>query len=93
MINGKIQQRKTETVEKETEIIADKIEENKTQNTKEPFWWVKEKKRSRSMIINRLQKIWQLQKLKSSTWLLTVSETEFYLKAKKITWKKKCRYH
>lgn len=44
LINGKIQQRKAEPIEKEPQIIADKPEENKTQNTKEPFWWVKEKK-------------------------------------------------
>ena len=44
LINGKIQQRKAESIEKEPQIIADKPEENKTQNTKEPFWWVKEKK-------------------------------------------------
>lgn len=44
LINGKIQQRKVEFIEKEPQIIADKPEENKTQNTKEPFWWVKEKK-------------------------------------------------
>ncbi|WP_265428931.1 hypothetical protein [Chryseobacterium sp. YIM B08800] len=39
LINGKIQQRKTETLEKEPQVTADK-----PQNTKEPFWWVKEKK-------------------------------------------------
>ncbi|WP_139420880.1 hypothetical protein [Chryseobacterium mulctrae] len=44
LINGKIQQRKAESIEKEPQIIADKLEENKPQNTKEPFWWVKEKK-------------------------------------------------
>ena len=44
LINGKIQQRKAESIEKEPQIIADKPEENKTQNTKEPFWWAKEKK-------------------------------------------------
>lgn len=44
LINGKIQQRKTETVEKEPQVTADKPQENKPENTKEPFWWVKEKK-------------------------------------------------
>lgn len=40
LINGKILPIKTETVEKESQVII----ENKTKNTKEPFWWVKEKK-------------------------------------------------
>lgn len=44
LINGKIQQKKIETLEKESEVIVDKIEENKAQTSKEPFWWVKEKK-------------------------------------------------
>ena len=44
LINGKIQQRKIETVEKEVPAIVDATEANKTQNTKEPYWWVKEKK-------------------------------------------------
>ncbi|MFL9834211.1 putative sodium/potassium/calcium exchanger [Chryseobacterium terrae] len=44
LINGKIQQRKIETVEKETQPIVDKSEANKTQNNKEPFWWVNEKR-------------------------------------------------
>lgn len=40
LINGKILPTKIETVEKEAPIIV----ENKTKATKEPFWWVKEKK-------------------------------------------------
>lgn len=40
LINGKILQTKTETVKKETAVIV----ENKTKSTKEPFWWVNEKK-------------------------------------------------
>lgn len=40
LINGKILPTKTEPVEKEAQVII----ENKTKNTKEPFWWVKEKK-------------------------------------------------
>ncbi|MBO6185286.1 MAG: hypothetical protein J6O88_11475 [Chryseobacterium sp.] len=40
LINGKILPKKIETVEKETPVVA----ENKTKSTKEPFWWVKEKK-------------------------------------------------
>lgn len=44
LINGKIQQKKIETLEKESQVVVDTTEENKTQNNKEPFWWVKEKK-------------------------------------------------
>lgn len=44
LINGKIQQKKIEILEKEPPVIVDTPEENKTQNNKEPFWWVKEKK-------------------------------------------------
>ena len=44
LINGKIQQTKTETVEKKPQVIEDNTEKNKAQNTKEPFWWVKEKR-------------------------------------------------
>jgi len=44
LINGKIQQEKIEILEKEPPVIVDTPEENKTQNSKEPFWWVKEKK-------------------------------------------------
>ncbi len=44
LINGKIQQTKIETVEKKPQIIEDAAEKNKAQNTKEPFWWVKEKR-------------------------------------------------
>ncbi|MDF2832150.1 hypothetical protein [Chryseobacterium indoltheticum] len=44
LINGKIQQTKIETVEKKPQIIENAAEKNKTQNTKEPFWWVKEKR-------------------------------------------------
>lgn len=44
LINGKIQQKKIEILEKEPQVIVDTPEENKTQNNKEPFWWVKEKK-------------------------------------------------
>ncbi|MNU12457.1 hypothetical protein D3C71_04810 [compost metagenome] len=44
LINGKIQQKKIEILEKEPQVIVDTPEENKTQNSKEPFWWVKEKK-------------------------------------------------
>lgn len=40
LINGKILPTKIETVEKEAPVIV----ENKTKATKEPFWWVKEKK-------------------------------------------------
>lgn len=40
LINGKILPTKTEIVEKEAEVIV----ENKTKTSKEPFWWVKEKK-------------------------------------------------
>ena len=40
LINGKILPTKIETVEKEAPIIV----ENKAKATKEPFWWVKEKK-------------------------------------------------
>lgn len=40
LINGKILQTKSETVKKETAVIV----ENKTKSTKEPFWWVNEKK-------------------------------------------------
>lgn len=44
LINGKIQQTKIETVEKKPQVIEDAAEKNKAQNTKEPFWWVKEKR-------------------------------------------------
>lgn len=44
LINGKIQQTKTETAEKKPQVIEDNTEKNKAQNTKEPFWWVKEKR-------------------------------------------------
>jgi hypothetical protein len=44
LINGKIQQRKTEVAEKQPEVAADKIETNKTQTGKEPYWWVNEKR-------------------------------------------------
>lgn len=44
LINGKIQQTKIEKVEKKPQIIEDGAEKNKAQNTKEPFWWVKEKR-------------------------------------------------
>lgn len=44
LINGKIQQTKTETVEKKPQVIENAAEKNKAQNTKEPFWWVKEKR-------------------------------------------------
>lgn len=40
LINGKILPTKIETVEKEAPLIV----ENKTKATKEPFWWVNEKK-------------------------------------------------
>lgn len=44
LINGKIQQTKIETVEKKPQVFEDAAEKNKAQNTKEPFWWVKEKR-------------------------------------------------
>ena len=44
LINGKIQQTKIEKVEKKPQVIEDAAEKNKAQNTKEPFWWVKEKR-------------------------------------------------
>ena len=44
LINGKIQQTKIEKVEKKPQVIEDAAEKNKAQSTKEPFWWVKEKR-------------------------------------------------
>ncbi|MGO4707791.1 hypothetical protein AB4Y90_01500 [Chryseobacterium sp. 2TAF14] len=44
LINGKIQQRKTEVAEKQPEVAADKTETDKTQTGKEPYWWVNEKR-------------------------------------------------